>query len=112
MSGFLDWRISPWKRRLITRGVAIVPAVAVIGLRGGGSINDLLVLSQVMLALQLPFAMLPLLHLAGDRRVVGRGWGGATLIGLGWTSAAVIVGFDLYGLPGSVGEAIRIIGGE
>jgi manganese transport protein len=111
MSGFLDWRISPWKRRLVTRGVAILPAIAVIGLRGNGHVNDLLVLSQVVLAMQLPFAMLPLLHLAGDRRVAGRGWGGAVLIGLGWASAAVIIGFDLYGLPGSVRDAARILAG-
>ncbi len=111
MAGFLDWRITPWKRRLITRGVAIVPAVAVIGWRGNGSVTDLLVMSQVVLAMQLPFAMLPLLHLAGDRRVVGRGWGGVSLLVLGWTSAAVIIGFDLYGLPGGLREAARIVAG-
>ncbi len=111
MAGFLDWRISPWKRRLVTRGVAIVPAVAVIGWRDDGSVNDLLVLSQVVLAMQLPFAMLPLLHLAGDRRIVGRGRSGALLLGLGWASAAIIIGFDLYGLPGGLREAARILGG-
>ena len=63
MEGFMHLRVSPWLRRLITRLLAIVPAVVVIGLRGGGSVNDLLVLSQVVLALQLPFAMFPLLHL-------------------------------------------------
>ena len=85
MAGFLNWRISPWKRRLVTRSVAIVPAIAVVGLRGTGSVTDLLVLSQVVLAMQLPFAMVPLLHLAGDRRVSGHGWGrgGAAGAGLG-----------------------------
>src|SRR5882724_3861396 len=62
MEGFMRWRIQPWVRRLITRLLAILPAVFIIGLRGEGSVTDLLTLSQVVLALQLPFAMLPLLH--------------------------------------------------
>src|SRR3982751_5674384 len=53
MEGFMRWRIAPWKRRLITRLLAIIPAIIVIGLRGDDSVNDLLVLSQVALALQL-----------------------------------------------------------
>src|SRR5439155_26344565 len=62
MEGFMRWRIKPWLRRLITRMLAIIPAVVIIGLRGDGSVNDLLTLSQVVLALQLPLAMFPLLH--------------------------------------------------
>ena len=54
MEGFMHWRISPWVRRLITRTLAILPAVFVIGLRGDSSVTDLLTLSQVVLALQLP----------------------------------------------------------
>src|SRR5437868_11473370 len=63
MEGFMHWRLKPWVRRLITRTLAILPAVLIIGLRGGGprgeggSVTDLLLLSQVVLALQLPFAM-------------------------------------------------------
>src|SRR6202008_3716053 len=57
MEGFMRWRIKPWVRRLITRSLAIVPAVIIIGLRGDSSVTDLLILSQVVLALQLPFAM-------------------------------------------------------
>src|SRR5205823_3362709 len=60
MEGFMHWRIAPWLRRLITRLLAILPAVVVINLRGDGSVTDLLVLSQVVLALQLPLAMVPL----------------------------------------------------
>src|SRR5215471_1686026 len=60
MEGFMHWRIKPWLRRLITRLVAILPAIAIIGLRGDSSVTDLLTLSQVVLALQLPFAMFPL----------------------------------------------------
>src|SRR6266481_2754809 len=62
MEGFMHWRIKPWVRRLITRSLAILPAVLVIGWRGESSVTDLLTLSQVVLALQLPFAMFPLLH--------------------------------------------------
>jgi len=60
MEGFMHWRIAPWLRRLITRSLAILPAVLVIGIRGDASVNDLLTLSQVVLALQLPLAMFPL----------------------------------------------------
>src|SRR5205807_7779447 len=62
MEGFMHWRIKPWVRRLITRTLAILPAVFVIGVRGNSSVTDLLTLSQVVLALQLPFAMFPLLQ--------------------------------------------------
>src|SRR5713101_4410697 len=57
MEGFMRWRVRPWVRRLITRSLAIVPAILVIGVWGESKITDLLVLSQVVLALQLPFAM-------------------------------------------------------
>ncbi len=71
MEGFMHWRIQPWLRRLITRSLAIVPAVLVIGLRGDSSVTDLLTLSQVVLALQLPFAMFPLLHFTSSPRADG-----------------------------------------
>src|SRR6266852_6975620 len=59
MEGFMHWRIRPWLRRLVTRLLAILPAVFIIGSRGEGSVTDLLVLSQVVLAMQLPLAMFP-----------------------------------------------------
>ncbi len=72
MEGFMHWRIKPWVRRLITRTLAILPAVFIIGLRGDSSVTDLLTLSQVVLALQLPFAMFPLLQFTSSRRRMGR----------------------------------------
>ena len=111
MEGFLDLRISPWLRRLITRLIAIVPAVAVIAVRGGGGINDLLVLSQVVLALQLPFAMFPLLHLTSKGAVMGRWRSGAFLLAAGWGSALLITAMDLYGLPGALSDALKVFGG-
>lgn len=77
MEGFMHWRIQPWVRRLITRTLAILPAVFILGLRGDSSITDLLTLSQVVLALQLPFAMFPLLHFTSPRKRMGawkNGW--------------------------------------
>jgi manganese transport protein len=112
MEGFLALRISPWLRRLITRVVAIVPAVLMIGLRGNGGVNDLLVLSQVVLALQLPFAMFPLLHLTSRRAVMGDRRNGRLLTLLGWGSALFITAMDLYGLPGALSEAAGIVRGR
>ena len=71
MEGFMHWRIQPWVRRLITRTLAILPAVLIIGLRGDSSVTDLLTLSQVVLALQLPFAMFPLLQFTSSRKRMG-----------------------------------------
>src|SRR5271163_4749580 len=71
MEGFMHWRIKPWVRRLITRTLAILPAVFIIGLRGDSSVTDLLTLSQVVLALQLPFAMFPLLHFTSSHKRMG-----------------------------------------
>ena len=72
MEGFMHWRIQPWVRRLITRTLAILPAVLIIGLRGDSSVTDLLTLSQVVLALQLPFAMFPLLHFTSSAQANGQ----------------------------------------
>src|SRR5579862_8174195 len=84
MEGFMHWRIKPWVRRLITRTLAILPAVLIIGLRGDSSVTDLLTLSQVVLALQLPFAMFPLLHFTSSRRRMGKWKNGWFLLIAGW----------------------------
>jgi manganese transport protein len=111
MEGFMHWRIQPWVRRLITRTLAILPAVFVIGLRGDGSVTDLLTLSQVVLALQLPFAMFPLLQFTSSGRRMGRWKNGWFLLISGWTSAIVITAMDIYGLPDSLTAAWRVITG-
>ena len=71
MEGFLHLRIAPWLRRLITRSLALVPAVLVISLTGEQSTQQLLVLSQVILSLQLSFAVIPLIHFTSNRRNMG-----------------------------------------
>jgi len=111
MEGFMHWRIKPWLRRLITRLLAIIPAVVVIGLRGDSSVNDLLVLSQVVLALQLPLAMFPLLQFTSSRRRMGVWRLGWFLMAAGWGSAILITAMDLYGLRDSLHEAWRVIAG-
>lgn len=112
MEGFMHWRLSPWVRRLITRGLAILPAVFIIGLRGDGSVNDLLTLSQVVLALQLPFAMFPLLHFTSSRKRMGQYASGLILLTVGWSSAILITAMDVYGLRSSLADAWRIISGN
>jgi manganese transport protein len=111
MEGFMHWRIQPWVRRLITRLLAILPAVFIIGLRGEGSVTDLLTLSQVVLALQLPFAMLPLLHFTSSRKRMGAWKNGWFLLIGGWASAMLITAMDVYGLPDSLRAAWHVIVG-
>jgi manganese transport protein len=111
MEGFMHWRIQPWLRRLITRSLAIIPAVVVIGVRGDASVNDLLTLSQVVLALQLPFAMFPLLHFTSSSEKM-RGWkNGWLLMAGGWGSAILITALDIWGLPDSLRSAWHVIVG-
>src|SRR5499427_10362702 len=111
MEGFMNWRIKPWLRRLITRLIAILPAILIIGMRGDGSVNDLLTLSQVVLALQLPFAMFPLLHFTSSRKRMGSWRNGWLLLGAGWASAILITAMDVYGLPESIQAAWQVIRG-
>jgi manganese transport protein len=111
MEGFMHWRIRPWVRRLITRGLAILPAVLIIGLRGDGSVTDLINLSQAVLAIQLPFAMFPLLHFTSSRKRMGRWRIGWLLLTMGWGSAVIITVMDVYGLPESIKQAWHVIAG-
>ncbi len=91
MEGYLKLRINPWLRRLLTRLLAIVPAVVVIMLYGNNKIDELLVLSQVILSVQLGFAIIPLIHFVSDKTTMGEfaiKW--HTKI-LAWLVAAVLV---------------------
>lgn len=72
MEGFIDLRLKPWQRRLVTRLLAITPAIFVIVMFGDQFLGKLLVLSQVVLSLQLPFAVIPLVHFTNKREVMGR----------------------------------------
>jgi manganese transport protein len=112
MEGFMHWRLQPWVRRLITRALAIIPAVLIIGTRGNSSVNDLLTLSQVVLAMQLPFAMFPLLQFTSSKKRMGKWKNGWFLLIAGWGSAILITLMDIYGLPDSLVTAWHIITGS
>jgi len=111
MEGFMHWKITPWVRRLITRALAITPAVLIIGVRGNSSVNDLLNLSQVVLALQLPLAMFPLLHFTSSHSRMGQWKLGWFLLITGWGSALLITAMDIYGLPDAFRQAWQVITG-
>jgi manganese transport protein len=108
MEGFMNWKIRPWVRRLMTRAAAIIPAIILIGIRGNGGVNDLLNLSQVVLAIQLPLAMFPLLWFTSSKRLMGAHRNGWFLNTAGWTSAALITALDIYGLPDAIRDAAAI----
>jgi len=111
MEGFMHWRLLPWVRRIITRLLAIIPAILIIGIRGDSSVNDLLNLSQVVLALQLPLAMFPLLHFTSSRKRMGNWSSGWFLLIAGWASAILITALDIYGLPDAFRQAWKVIVG-
>lgn len=91
MEGFLRLRIAPWARRLITRGIAIVPVVVITALYGSEGTAKLLVLSQVLLSMQLPFAVIPLVRFVTDRRKMGAFVIPRWLAVLAWLIAGIIV---------------------
>ena len=111
MEGFMRWRLRPWIRRMISRMIAIVPAIWIVSVRGTGSVTDLVNLSQVILCLILPLALFPLLLFTSSRRRMGRWANGWFLRILGWGSVLLITALDLYSLPASLKEAWRIITG-
>jgi manganese transport protein len=91
MEGFLNFRITPWLRRLVTRGIAIVPAVCIIGFYGESKTTELLVASQVVLSMQLAFAVIPLLWFTGSKAKMGEFSNPLWIKILGWTTAGIIV---------------------
>lgn len=95
MEGFLNIRLTPWLRRLITRLIAVVPAVAVIYCFGEEKTTDLLIWSQVILSMQLSFAVIPLLLFTGDRAKMGNFVSPIWIKVLAWSSAIVIVVLNL-----------------
>jgi len=112
MEGFMHWRIKPWIRRLLTRLLAILPAIFIIGLRGDGSVTDLLVLSQVVLAMQLPLAMFPLMQFTSSKTKMGRFRNGWFLLVAGWTTCILITALDVVGLPDTFKKAVAVVVGE
>ncbi|HLW75503.1 MAG TPA: Nramp family divalent metal transporter [Bryobacteraceae bacterium] len=106
MEGFLDIRMRPWLRRLATRTLAIIPAVIVVTVSGSQGTFVLLLLSQVIISMQLPFAVIPLIRFTSDRSRMGefanRGWVKA----LAWTTAAIILGLNFWLIGSATGAWI------
>jgi manganese transport protein len=95
MEGFINFRMRPWVRRLLTRLVAIIPAIIVIGIYGEARTTDLLVASQVVLSMQLGFAVWPLLRFTGSRAKMGRFVNPPIIKVLGYTTAVIIIGLNV-----------------
>jgi manganese transport protein len=96
MEGFLNIRLRPWLRRLITRGIAIIPAIIVIGISGEQGTTELLVLSQVILSLQLSFAVFPLVMFTNSKLKMGEFVNGAGIKYLAWFVAIVIATLNAW----------------
>ncbi len=95
MEGYLDLRIAPWLRRLITRLIAVVPAFLVIWFLGEEKIGDMLILSQVILSIQLGFAIIPLIQFVSDKERMGKFAIGNLVKLLAWVSAVIIVSLNI-----------------
>jgi len=96
MEGFLNIRLTPWLRRLITRGLAVIPAVGIMGYYGESKATALLVASQVVLSMQLGFAVWPLMRFTNDKAKMGEFANRPWLKIVGWTTVAVIIVLNLW----------------
>ncbi|HEX8343042.1 MAG TPA: Nramp family divalent metal transporter [Tepidisphaeraceae bacterium] len=96
MEGFLNIRLPPWLRRLITRMIAIVPAVIVAVLYGESGVGRLLILSQVILSLQLSFAVVPLVQFTSSKIKMGRFVNRPWLVITAWTITVIIAGLNVF----------------
>jgi len=106
MEGYLNLRIQPWLRRLLTRLIAIIPALLTITILGEGATGELLVLSQVILSLQLGFAIIPLIHFTSDKEKMQTFAIGSKIKILAWISAIVIVSLNVKLVIETIGEWI------
>ncbi len=108
MEGFLNIKMRPWVRRLLTRSVALLPAVIVIAMTGSEGTYRLLILSQVILSLQLPYAVIPLVHFTSDRNKMGV-FANSRLVGfLAWTVAAAIVFLNVKLVAGELSPLLIV----
>ena len=96
LEGFTHYQMPAWLRRLVSRALAIVPTLVIVGLYGMAGTGKLLIFSQVVLSAQLSFAVIPLVQFTGDKQKMGRFVNGAATRLLGWTLAAIIFGLNAY----------------
>ena len=104
MEGFLNLRLAPWLRRLVTRGIAIIPAIIVTAIYGARGTVSLLILSQVILSMQLSFAVIPLVKFTGDKAKMGELVIRPLTKVVAWAVATVIVGLNAWLLVGTLRE--------
>jgi len=110
MEGFINIRMRPWLRRLITRTLAITPAALTIYFAGDKATLGLLLLSQAVLSMQLPFAIIPLIHFTSDRARMGEFSNRPWVQALSWTTAAVIIALNVWLLTDTIGEWLAAAG--
>ena len=96
MEGFLDLQLKPWLRRLITRALAIIPAVIVTAISGESGTAKLLLLSQVILSMQLSFAVFPLVQFTSNKTKMGDFVNASWLKVLSWSVALLIAGLNVW----------------
>lgn len=104
MEGFLKMSLPGWVRRLVTRGLAIIPVIIVTSIYGAQGTSKLLVLSQVILSMQLPFAIVPLVRFVSDRKLMGNLVTGPVLTTLAWAITLLIIGLNAVLLAGMFGD--------
>jgi manganese transport protein len=104
MEGFIDLHIKPWQRRLITRLLAIIPAIIIVWLYGSHGLAKLLIFSQVVLSMQLPFAVVPLVLFTGNRKYMGHFTNTPAVSWVSWIVTAAIIFFNVWLI-------FRIVGG-
>jgi len=110
MEGFVNIRLRPWLRRLVTRSLAIVPAVLTIAVAGEEASGELLVFSQVLLSMQLSFAVIPLIHMVSDRKRMGAFTIRPVTKALAWACASIIAFLNVKLVIGEVGGWIALEG--
>lgn len=110
MEGFLNFRMQPWLRRLVTRAIAIIPAALTIYVAGDKSTLGLLLLSQAIISMQLPFAIVPLIRFTNDRQRMGGFSNAAWVKVLAWVTAAVVIGLNAMLAAQSIGDGLANAG--
>ena len=110
MEGFLNFRMRPWLRRLLTRGLAVTPAAITIWYAGDKATYQLLILSQVILSMQLPFAVIPLIHFTSDRERMGTFANKVWVKLLAWLTAAIIIVLNVRLAGMAIGEWVAAAG--
>ncbi|MBL8294726.1 MAG: Nramp family divalent metal transporter, partial [Bryobacterales bacterium] len=110
MEGFLNFRMRPWLRRLLTRSLAIVPAAITVGVSGEEGTYKLLIFSQVVLSMQLPFAVIPLIHFTSERARMGEFTSPRWVRMLAWLAASLIVSLNIWLVIKTIHEWLEAAG--